>query len=66
MIGNNKNKPTPEARCKIETNALMGNLMVNKFKFLGLLTGRFFCILILSQPLLLLMTLVLEDAYQAV
>ena len=44
--GIDKNKPIPETRCKIETTALMGNFMVNKFRFLGLFVGRFFCIII--------------------
>jgi hypothetical protein len=38
MTGNIINKAQPVALCKIDTKALMGKRMVNKFRFLG----RFF------------------------
>jgi hypothetical protein len=34
--GRIKNKIQPVALCKIETKALIGNLMVNRFRFFGL------------------------------
>jgi uncharacterized membrane protein len=55
--GKTRNKPTPDARCKMDTTAFMGKRIVKRLRFLGLclfLSLVLFCCIFILLPLLLL------------